>query len=92
MVNPAAGREQRWGYGTLKIVRNSDAKKVIVVGGGLAGMKTAAVAAKRGHKVVLYEKEPELGGHINLLKQLPTRENWNTAIDNVDRKGCDGHA
>ena len=39
-------------------------KKVIVVGGGIAGMKAAFTAAQRGNQVVLFEKEPELGGQL----------------------------
>jgi len=39
-------------------------KKVIVVGGGPAGMEVAMIASSRGHDVVLYEKEPQLGGNL----------------------------
>src|SRR4029453_836476 len=49
------------------------------------GMKCGAVAAGGGHHVVLLEKEAELGGHLNILKQLPTRAEWHTAIDNLTR-------
>ncbi len=49
-------------------------------------MKTAAVSARRGHRVILLEQEQELGGHLNLLKQLPTRAEWHTAIDNLARE------
>ena len=38
------------------------AKRIAVIGGGIGGMETAIVAAKRGHKVTLYEKSGELGG------------------------------
>ncbi len=86
MMNPTSGRERQWGQGTLKMVSKGEAKKIVVVGGGPAGMKTAAVAAKRGHHVVLLEKEPVLGGHLNLIKQLPTRAEWQTAIDNLTRE------
>jgi 2,4-dienoyl-CoA reductase (NADPH2) len=41
-------------------------KKVVVVGGGPAGMEAARVAALRGHEVILYEKSPKLGGLLDL--------------------------
>jgi mycofactocin system FadH/OYE family oxidoreductase 2 len=44
-------------------------KEVMVVGGGPAGMEVARVAAMRGHRVTLYEKESELGGQINIAKR-----------------------
>ena len=83
MVNPATGREAEWGEGKLKVVGGERSKKVVVVGGGPAGMKSAAVAGKRGHKVVLFERSDELGGHINLIKHLPTRTAWQDAIENL---------
>jgi NADPH-dependent 2,4-dienoyl-CoA reductase/sulfur reductase-like enzyme len=48
-------------------------------------MHTAEIAARRGHRVVLFERAAELGGHLNLLKQFPTRQEWNVAIDNLRR-------
>lgn len=45
-------------------------KKVLIVGGGPAGMETARVAAKRGHEVILYEKEPKLGGLLPLAAMV----------------------
>ena len=53
LVNPSAGREFEWGgdrFETAKIV-----KKILVVGGGPAGMEAARVAAERGHNVTLAE-------------------------------------
>ena len=84
-VNPSVGREARWGSDTLQPVAPEDAKSIVVVGGGLAGMKTAAVAGSRGHRVVLLERDERLGGHLNLLMELPTRKEWGTAIDNLVR-------
>ena len=85
VMNPVMGRERQWGEGSLKRVAQGGAKKIAVVGGGPAGLKCASIAAKRGHKVVLFEQEPELGGHLNLLKHLPTRAGWQGAIDNLAR-------
>ena len=84
-VNPSVGREARWGSDTLQPVAPEAAKDILVVGGGLAGMKTAAVAGSRGHSVTLLEREDRLGGHLNLLMALPTRKEWGTAIDNLAR-------
>ena len=58
-VNPAVGRER---YYEIKPARKP--KKILVAGGGIAGMEAARVAALRGHRVTLYEKSGELGGHV----------------------------
>ena len=49
-------------------------KKVLVVGGGPAGLEAARVAKARGHEVNLYEKAPLLGGQVNLIKRRPGRQ------------------
>lgn len=85
VMNPTVGRERQWGHGMLRIVTKGKQKKVTVVGGGPVGMKVAAVAASRGHEVRLVERDRELGGHLNLLKRLPTRTGWQVAIDNLTR-------
>ncbi len=58
-VNPVAMREVR--YALRPCVQP---KKVVVVGGGVAGMEAARTAAMRGHKVFLYEKNGSLGGNL----------------------------
>ncbi|ACB85421.1 FAD-dependent oxidoreductase [Natranaerobius thermophilus] len=58
-VNPACGREEEY-----KLHPPLKQKDVMVVGGGIAGMEAARVAAIRGHKVSLYEKNNSLGGHV----------------------------
>lgn len=72
--NPAAGREKELGLGTL--TRASKPKKIVVVGGGVAGLKFAEIAARRGHEIVLFEKGDVLGGQINLLKSIPFRNEF----------------
>lgn len=58
-VNPAVGRERYY-----RIEPAPASKKVMVVGGGLAGMEAARIAQLRGHKVTLYESTSELGGEV----------------------------
>lgn len=65
-INPATGRESEY---ALKPA--AKAKKVVVVGGGPAGMEAAMVAARRGHKVTLVEKESRLGGQLNVASVPP---------------------
>ena len=66
VVNPALGKEKAY-----EIKPAKKAKNVIVVGGGPAGMQAAVVAAKRGHKVTLFEKEAKLGGQLNIAALPP---------------------
>jgi 2,4-dienoyl-CoA reductase-like NADH-dependent reductase (Old Yellow Enzyme family)/thioredoxin reductase len=58
-VNPACGREAEF-----RINPTDNKKKVMVIGGGIAGMEAARIAAMRGHDVTLIEKADKLGGHI----------------------------
>jgi len=75
-VNPLAGKEHR----LFPSEKNSAVhpKKVAVIGGGPAGMEAARVAAVRGHKVVLFEKEKDLGGNLISASgiDLKTKINW----------------
>lgn len=93
MMNPAMGRERRWGIGTLNVVDPERVRHVLVAGGGPAGMKAAGVAAARGHRVTLLEESEALGGHLDLLRLMPTRDGWLRAIDNLrgamERSGVD---
>jgi 2,4-dienoyl-CoA reductase-like NADH-dependent reductase (Old Yellow Enzyme family) len=85
LMNPAMGRESHWGAGTVKPVAAGKARRVLVVGGGPAGLKTAARAAERGHRVTLIEQSDALGGRLRLLAALPLRGRWRLAIDSFVR-------
>lgn len=66
-VNPLIGRE----YEGTEIVPAAKGKEVVVVGGGVGGMKAAITAAQRGHHVILLEKTVELGGILKSEQALP---------------------
>ncbi len=71
MFNPLTGRE-----GEIEIEKASAPKRVVVVGGGPAGMEAAWVAARRGHEVTLFEKEDRLGGQLLLAVKVPAKEEF----------------
>ncbi len=76
--NPASGRET-----TLKhaIERASRSLKVVVVGGGPAGMEAARVSAERGHSVVLLEAGSKLGGQLLIAAQAQERRDLIGIVD-----------
>lgn len=80
LQNPISGREEKFGNHTL--VRTKKAKKVMVIGGGPAGLEAAKEAARKGHHVTLYERDNSLGGGIKLLTKVPNREEFSDVIRN----------
>jgi 2,4-dienoyl-CoA reductase-like NADH-dependent reductase (Old Yellow Enzyme family)/pyruvate/2-oxoglutarate dehydrogenase complex dihydrolipoamide dehydrogenase (E3) component len=71
LVNPSAGREFLWDGDTFKPAKAG--KRVLVVGGGPAGLEVARVAAERGHQVTLAEASEKLGGQFRLAGLQPRR-------------------
>jgi 2,4-dienoyl-CoA reductase-like NADH-dependent reductase (Old Yellow Enzyme family)/thioredoxin reductase len=69
VVNPIIGRE-----GSYVLNRSGQRRRVLVIGGGPAGLEAARVAALRGHQVVLCEKESHLGGQFFLAGQSPHKQ------------------
>ncbi|MFN8626205.1 MAG: FAD-dependent oxidoreductase [Candidatus Binatia bacterium] len=69
VINPALGRETE-----MVLVPAVTPKRVLVAGGGPAGLEAARVAVQRGHTVTLCEKSHRLGGHLNLLALAPGKQ------------------
>ncbi|MDY6935458.1 MAG: FAD-dependent oxidoreductase [Spirochaetota bacterium] len=75
-LNPESGRE---GEGLIRSTKRP--KRLIIVGGGPAGMETARIAATRGHFVTIYEKDTKLGGMLNLSFIPPHKGELRSIID-----------
>ena len=69
-LNPAIGREEEYSTAPLP----AEKKQVLVLGGGVAGMQAAITAAKRGHRVSLYEKSDRLGGVLLCEEKVPFKK------------------
>jgi len=80
--HPETGRELKFGA----LAPAARPKSVMVVGGGPAGLKAAAVAGSRGHRVTLYEAAPQLGGQALLAQQLPRRAEFGGIVTNLARE------
>ncbi|MEN8171842.1 MAG: FAD-dependent oxidoreductase [Chloroflexota bacterium] len=76
--NPITGREA-----DVEIKHAPKARQVMVVGGGPAGLESAATAALRGHHVTLYEQEHHLGGQFHLAAKAPHKEEFIDVADTM---------
>lgn len=71
VVNPSAGREPEF-----DLDGEDWPRKVVIIGGGPAGMAAAITAATRGHQVVLFEQSDRLGGQLAAAAAPPLRPGW----------------
>ena len=80
-VNPEAGNEEKF-----KLAKTDRPRKVWVVGGGPGGLKAAEIAALRGHRVTLFEKNSKLGGRARLAAVPPKKAILNDFLDYLERR------
>jgi NADPH-dependent 2,4-dienoyl-CoA reductase/sulfur reductase-like enzyme len=81
LYNPRVGYENVYPVGK----RAEKSKRILVIGGGVAGMEAARVAALRGHEVCLYEKSPSLGGQLPLAAAPPGRKEFLSFLCGYDK-------
>ncbi len=84
LINPSTGREFEWGGD--RFIPAATPKSILVVGGGVAGLEAARVAAERGHKVTLAEASDRLGGQFRLAGLQPRRQQIGDYIDWLERQ------
>ena len=85
LVNPMVGFEERWAAEDVGLAENP--RRVLVVGGGPAGLKAAEMARRRGHEVLLVEEKSELGGKVLLAANtMPYRAEFANSVRHLVRQ------
>lgn len=79
VINPYAGYEDV--YSEFEIAKSGRPSKILVVGGGIAGMQFAIIAKRRGHNVTIAEKSSVLGGEMILAASTPFKEDVGKALE-----------
>ena len=75
LVNPQAAYETELVYTPAEVQ-----KSVAIVGAGPAGLSAALVAAERGHKVTLFERDGQIGGQLNMARKVPGKEEFHGLV------------
>ena len=75
LVNPRACYETE-----LRYPPTANPKRIAVVGAGPAGLAFAEIAARRGHKITLFEASDDIGGHFNMAMRIPGKEEFAETI------------
>ncbi|MGR3501807.1 FAD-dependent oxidoreductase [Pseudaestuariivita sp.] len=76
LVNPRACHETE-----LTLTPAETTRKIAVVGAGPAGLSAAMTAAERGHTVTLFDRDTQIGGQLNMAKQVPGKEEFHGLVD-----------
>lgn len=83
VVNPEVGAEQKWQE--IRSMKQVE-KKVLIIGGGPAGMTAALSADTAGHKVTLIEGSGQLGGQILIASSLVKRQRFGLLVQELERR------
>ena len=75
LVNPEAAHETE-----LVVTPVNAPKRIGVVGAGPAGLSTAITAARRGHRVTLFDKSDRIGGQLNMARVIPGKEEFHGLV------------